>query len=146
MAFKFSTELRVQQCVSGSLKTILDGSVIRLYDGMPPNSADDALSGNSLLCEISVGGDGVTFEPTAVNAVLVKSLSELWQGDVIEGGEVTFFRMVKPADTGTKTKGEVRIQGTVGGPADDLTISNSTLVQGAPQRIEYFAISLLETA
>ena len=54
--------------------------------------------------------------------------------------------MVKQADTGVNTTDEVRIQGTVGGPAADLVISNISLVLGAPQRIEYFAIALLEYA
>lgn len=146
MAFKYSTELRRQQCVVGSLKSILDGSVIRLYSGEPPRSADDRIINNTLLCELTAGGEGVTFEAQAQNAVLTKSLDEVWEGDVEAAGEVTFFRMVSQSDTGDKTDQEVRIQGTVGGPAEDLVISNSNLVQGAPQRLEYFAISLLETA
>lgn len=147
MAFKFSTELRKQQCFSGSLKAILDNSVIRLYDGPVPNNADSALTGsNSLLCEITSGVDPLTFDPTASSPMLVKSMTEVWQGDVVETGSVTFFRLVKQSDTGTNTPLEVRIQGTVGGPAEDLTISNTTLIEGAPLRIEYFSIALLEYA
>lgn len=146
MAFKFSTELRKQQCFSGSLKSILDGCVIRLYSGVVPHSADTGLSSNTLLCEISAAGNGLTFEPSASTPLLSKSLSELWQGDVVASGRVTFFRMVRPSDTGVQSSQEVRIQGTVGGPAEDLTISNPSLVNGAPQRVEYFAIALLEYA
>lgn len=146
MAFKFSTELRRQQCVTGSLKSILDGGVIRLYSGPVPASADSGLSGNTLLLEIDNGGSGLTFESTANGATLTKSLSEVWQGNVSENGIASFFRFVMPSDTGSNTSGEVRIQGTVGGPADDLTISNPSLLQGAPQRLEYFAIALLESA
>lgn len=146
MAFKFSTELRRQQCVVGSLKQILDGGFIRVYSGPVPASADAALSGNDLLVEISASGLGVTFEPTAGDATLVKNLSEIWQGDVLQNGTATFFRFEHQADTGTQTTAEVRMQGTVGGAAADLTISNSSLVQGSPQRLEYFAIALLESA
>lgn len=147
MAFKFSTELRKQQCFSGSLKAILDNSVIRLYDGPVPNNADSALTGsNSLLCEITAGANTLTFDPTASSPMLVKSPEEIWQGDVIKTGSVTFFRLLKQSDTGTNTPLEVRIQGTVGGPAEDLTISNTTLVEGAPMKIEYFSIALLEYA
>lgn len=147
MAFKFSTELRKQQCFSGSLKAILDNSVIRLYDGPVPNNADSALTGsNSLLCEITAGANTLTFDPTASSPMLVKSMTEVWQGDVAKTGSVTFFRLVKQSDTGTNTPLEVRIQGTVGGPAEDLTISNETLILGAPLRIEYFSIALLEYA
>lgn len=147
MAFKFSTELRKQQCFSGSLKSILDNSVIRLYDGPVPNNADSALTGsNSLLCEITAGANTLTFDPTASSPMLVKSMTEVWQGDVVKTGSVTFFRLVKQSDTDTNTPLEVRIQGTVGGPAEDLTISNTTLILGAPLRIEYFSIALLEYA
>lgn len=145
MAFKFSTEVRRQQCVVGSLKSILDGGVIRLYSGPVPGSADSGLTGNTLLCEITAGGNGLTFEPVANGATLTKSLSEVWQGDNVANGVASFFRYVMPSDSGSQTQGEVRIQGTVGGPADDLTISNASLVQGAPQRLEYFAIALLES-
>lgn len=147
MAFKFSTELRRQQCFTGSLMSILNGSVIRIYSGAPPANADDALaSTNIMLCEVNAGGFGVTFDPSSNSPQLIKSLTELWQGDVVAAGQASFFRMLKQSDSGTQTESEVRIQGTVGGPAADLTISNASLVVGAPQRIEYFAIALLESA
>lgn len=148
MAFKFSTEIRRQQCVVGSLKSILDGGIIRLYSGTVPYSADDGLLGNDVLCDITVSGtgDGLSFESTASNATLTKSLNEVWQGNVLKSGTVTFFRFILPTDSGLKNTTEVRIQGSVGGPAADLTISNAMLTLGAPQRLEYFAISLLESA
>lgn len=146
MAFKFSTELRKQQCFTGSLKTILDGCVLRIYSGAVPYGADSALAGQTLLCEITAGGSGLTFEPASTSPTLMKTMSELWQGDVLDTGIATFFRMVRPSDSGAQTEHEVRIQGTVGGPAEDLTISNATLTQGAVQRVEYFAIALLEHA
>lgn len=148
MAFKFSTELRRQQCVGGSLKSILDGGVIQVFSGPVPASADSGLAGNNLLCEISAGGNGtgLTFESAAAGATLTKSLSEVWQGDNLESGTATFFRFVMPSDSGSSTPDEVRVQGTVGGPASDLTITNAVLAQGAPLRLEYFAIALLENA
>lgn len=146
MAFKFSTGLRKQICFTGSLKTILDGSVLRLYSGSLPTTADGTLGSAILLCEIKAGLNPVTFEAGGTQPTLTKKLSELWQGDVLVNGSPTFFRLVKEADTGTTSETEVRVQGTVGGPGDDLTISNPLLFQGAPQRVEYFAISILEQA
>lgn len=145
MAFKFSTETRRQQCVTGSLKSILDGCVVRLYSGPVPSSADAGLSGNTLLCELTADGQGVTFSSDANGATLTKSLNEIWKGYVLVNGEASFFRMVKPADTGSLSTGEVRIQGTVGGPDADLFITNPVLIQGAPQELDYFAIALLES-
>lgn len=147
MAFKFSEEVRRQQCVVGSLKSILDGSVIRLYSGPTPASSDSALlPSNVLLCEITNGGAPVTFESVASGATLTKSLSEVWQGNNVETGTVTFFRMLKPSDSNAAYSNEVRVQGTVGGPAADLTISNAALISGAPNQLQYFAISMLESA
>lgn len=147
MAFKFSEEVRRQQCVVGSLKSILDGGVIRLYSGEVPASADSALvAGNVMLCEITNAEEGLTFEPTASSATLTKSLSEIWQGSNVATGTVTFFRFLKPSDSNSGYLNEVRLQGTVGGPAADLTISNTALIAGAPNRLEYFAISMLESA
>lgn len=147
MAFKFSEEVRRQQCVVGSLKSILDGSVIRLYSGTTPASSDSALlPSNVLLCEITNGGAPVTFESVASGATLTKSLSEVWQGNNVETGTVTFFRMLKPSDSNTAYSNEVRVQGTVGGPTADLTISNASLISGAPNQLQYFAISMLESA
>lgn len=146
MAFKFSTGLRVQQCFGGSLKSILDGSVLQLYGGSVPSGPDESVSGNDLLCEILADGNPLTFESGSTVPLLTKNLSEIWQGDVQTAGVATFFRLVKPSDTGGLSTSEVRIQGTVGGPAADLTISNPGLAQGATQRVEFFAIELLETA
>ena len=146
MAFKFSTGVRKQLCFTGSLKSILDGSVLRLYSGVVPEHADSSLSGATLLCEIKAGSNTVTFQASGTSPTLTKNLSEVWQGDVLANGVPTFFRLLKESDSGNTTDSEIRVQGTVGGPADDLTISNPTLVMGAPQRIEYFAISILEQA
>lgn len=147
MAFKFSSELRRQQCVGGSLKSILDGGIVRVYSGPVPASADSGLlESNVTLCDITNGEEGLTFEATANNATLTKSLSEVWQGNNAENGVATFFRFIMPTDSGLMSSTEVRIQGSVGGPSSDLTISNATLIKGAPQRLEYFAIALLESA
>lgn len=145
MALKFSMELRRQMLVGGSLKHVLDGGVLRLYSGPVPASADSVLSGNDLLVEILAAGQSLTFEGNASNAVLTKSLDQVWQSDVLQNGTPTFFRYVLPADTGGAGSNEVRIQGTVGGPSADMTVTSTVLTQGNPHRIEYFAISLPES-
>ena len=140
----FSTGLRAGQAVTGSLKSLLDGCSIRIYSGPVPASADAALSGNSVLVEVlqQTTGDGLTFEGTAPNAVLEKSLSEIWESDVALSGDATFFRIVKPADTGNASTTEIRIQGTCGLAGADMPMSSTSLVAGAPHRIEYCNIAL----
>ena len=146
MSLKFSTGLRAGQAVTGSLKALLDGGSVRIYSGPVPASADSALSGNTVLVDVKqiTTGDGLTFEATAPNGVLVKSLSEIWESDVANTGEATFFRWVMPSDTGTASTTEVRIQGVCGPAGADMPMSTTLLVSGAPHRIEYCNIALPE--
>lgn len=145
MAFKFSTELCRQQAVSGSLKSILDGCVARFYSGPVPASSDSALSGNTLLLELktSVGGN-LTFEANAEGATLKKALSEIWTGDAVAGGTITFMRLEKPGDTGSGGTESVRVQATVGGPDADIVVSTTLIELGETRVLEYFAIALIE--
>lgn len=148
MALSFSTALRNQMLTTGSFKSIMDGSVIRFYNGPVPtgvNSADVALGGgNTLLLEVSVGGTGtgVTWQTPAANGVITKNLSESWTGNVATGGTPTFFRIVKPADAGGSLGTEVRVQGTAGAASADMILTNSLLVSGTPQALQYGQIAI----
>lgn len=145
MAMKFSTELRRQQAVVGSLKSILDGCVMRFYGGPMPASADSALAGNTLLLELKTSAGGnLTFDANADGAVLKKSLNEVWGGDAVAAGSMTFCRLEKPGDTGGAGTGAVRVQATVGGPAADITVSTTEIELGEARTLEYFAIELKE--
>lgn len=145
MAYKYSTELRRQLAVVGSMKEVLDGGVLRFYGGPVPASADSALSGNTLLLEVktNVGGN-LTFDSNADGAVFKKSLAEIWTGDGVAAGNMTFCRYEKPGDTGGAGTGEVRVQGSVGGPAADITVSSTLIEVGETRTMEYFAIEILE--
>lgn len=153
MAFMFSLGLRKHQIYDGSVLGALDDCFITLYSGIAPLSPSDALTpDNKKLCVISGGLEG-TVEPLAFQAYspssptsLLKDTSQAWQGDVLESGTVNFFRIEKSGDTGELDESAIRIQGTVGGPSDDMTISNPELVEGSLQRLEYFAMTLVEYA
>lgn len=145
MAFKFSTALRRYQATAGSLKSALDGSVMRFYSGPIPASSDAALSGNTLLLELKTSADGnLTFEPIAEGAVLKKSLSEIWRGDGVAAGNMSFFRLLKPGDMNGDSTDDIRVQGTVGGPAADITVSTTAIEVDEERVLEYFAIELRE--
>lgn len=145
MAVKFSTELRRQLCVVGSLKEILDGGSLKVYAGTPPASADAALGGATLLVEVLAAGNELTFEPTATGAVLTKNLTEVWESIIAVTGAPAFFRYELPADTGGQSTSEVRVQGTAGGPGSDLFLTDSTLTASEPLRMQYFAIAIPES-
>ena len=141
---KRSTGLRNYMLASGSFKQALAGTVIRVYGGTAPASADDAIGAATLLCTISVDGDGtgVTLDATASGGVITKNTSEVWAGDVTASGTATFFRMEFAADTGAFSTTAVRMQGTVGLVGADLNFSSVNLTLGDARRINYFAASI----
>ena len=132
MPVKTSTGLAAHLAVAGSLKSAFDGGLIRVYDGTPPASADDAVAGN-LLWTISVDGNGtgLTFAPAAVGRSLVKPDAATWGGATI-AGTPTYYRLVAPGDTGASSTTQARVQGSVGAVAGvDLYMTNPTLVTNA---------------
>ncbi|OLU22904.1 hypothetical protein BVH03_21875 [Pseudomonas sp. PA15(2017)] len=146
MAIKFSTALREGLVVSGPLRTLLNECVVRIYSGSVPVSPDSAIGSAVLLAEISAGGTGtpLTFESAAPNGVLSKSVAENWTGTVIANGSPTFFRLVKPGDTGNAGTTDVRLQGTAGSPGNDMVITELPLITGAPQSFDFFQIAIPE--
>ena len=141
---KRSTGLRNYMLASGSFKAALAGTVLRIYDGAAPASADESIGSAVLLCTISVDGDGtgVTLDATASGGVIVKNPSEVWTGDVTTTGTASFFRMEFAADTGAFSTSAVRMQGTVGLVGADLNFSSINLAPGDARRINYFAASI----
>lgn len=146
MAIKLSTGLREALAAGSSLRAALNNGYVRIYSGAVPASADAALGSATLLNEISAGGTGtpVTFEATAPNGVLAKSVSENWTGNNLEGGTPTFFRYVLSGDAGDASTSAVRFQGTAGGIGSDLIISTLPLVSGAPLTFDLFQLAIPE--
>lgn len=144
MTAKKSTGLAAYLAVTGSIKDALDGCFIYVYSGTEPATADAALSGNTLLFTVSVGGDGstgLTFDGTPVNGVLVKTAAEDWKGTVVANGTASFFRMAATAPTGASTS-DVRLQGDVGTTMlNALTMTSTTCTTGDEKPIDQFQIS-----
>lgn len=145
MAVKLSTGLKETILVTSPARTALTGIVIRVYSGVVPESADSALSGNTLLLEVSVGGagTGVTWESVTQDGALLKAASEVWTGTTVADGVATFFRAVMPSDTGAASSSAIRVQGTVGLIGTDMTLPNVSLVTGTVQNINAGAFSLI---
>lgn len=144
MATKKSTGLATYLAVTGSIKAALDNKLIYIYAGAEPMSADDALSGNTLLVTISVGADGttgLTFNGTTDAGVLKKTASEAWSGVVAASGTANFYRMAAAEPVGASTT-DVRMQGSVGTSVlNDLVLTSTALVSGNTQNIDQFQIS-----
>lgn len=146
MALKYSTALRQGLAVSGSLRSLLNGGLLRIYAGTVPASADSDLGTAVLLNEMSAGGTGtpLTFEETAPSGVLTKSIVENWTGNNVADGTPSFFRFIQPADTGTASTSEVRLQGTCGAVGNDLIITQLPLSSGQPLTLELFQLTVPE--
>lgn len=145
MAVKLSTGLKDAMLITGPARTALTGAVIRVYSGSVPNSPNDALSGNTLLLEVSLNGvgTGISWESLTQDGALLKSATELWTGTVIANGVATFFRMVLPSDTGAASITAIRVQGSVGVLGADLAIPEVSLTTGAIQNINAGAFGLI---
>lgn len=146
MSLKFSTGLRQGLAVSGSLRSLLNQGLLRIYSGTVPTNADAALGSAVLLNEISAGGTGttLTFEAAAPGGVLTKSAAENWTGNNLESGTPSFFRFVQPTDTGNASTTEVRLQGTCGPIGNDLMITQLPLVASQPLTLELFQLAIPE--
>lgn len=143
--FKVSTGLRNYMLDSGSFRDAMNGCLLKIYGGPEPSSADDATGAQAtLLVTISVedSGDGLNFEAAAVNGVISKAAGEAWQGAVENSGIASFFRLELPNDSQSASLTALRAQGTVGQVAEDLNISNTTLIEYSLQVINHFNVAL----
>lgn len=158
---RFSKGMQSHLLGSGSLKGALDGGFLYIYSGTVPAHADDAASGATLLAKITVsgGGTGLTFGTPVQSvtaggeqiATLSKTAAETWSGTILATGTASFFRYVEASDEANhaaSTTTAKRIQGTVGSPASlaDLNLTSTSLTSGQTQNIDYFQITMPETA
>lgn len=141
---KRSTGFRNHVLATGSVKSALDGKVIKVYAGTEPASADDALGSATLLVTISVDatGTGVTMNSTASGGQLSKNPSETWKGVIATSGTAAFFRMETAADTGASSTTAIRLQGNIALDGADLNFSTLELVATNERAINYFTVSL----
>ncbi len=143
MTIKSSTGLRNHALVTGSIKSALDGLVIKLFSGTVPVDADAAETG-TLLATITVNNTGtpLTFAATAESGVLAKNDSEIWSGLVTTGGTCTHYRLQASGDANAASTSAIRVQGSVGLIGADLNVSDPVLVGAAIQNIDYFVVAL----
>lgn len=145
MSTQFSTGLRNDMLVTGSLKSLMDGGFLKFYSGPVPASADAALDGaNTLLCTISNNGTGtgLTLATSASGGTVAKNASEVWKGTNSASGAASFVRFVKSSDTGAASITERRIQGLVDVVGAEANLSNVVLTSGAEQLIDSCVFAL----
>ena len=142
---KLSTGLRNNMLAVAGFKQSMDSSVLRIYAGAEPADADADASGNTLICIIYNGNDGLTpltFEAAAANGEIQKLNSENWAGTNSTSDTATFYRLLKPADADGASTTEFRVQGSIGTAGKELNLSSVALVNLATQDIDYYSIAL----
>ncbi|MFD1259446.1 hypothetical protein [Entomomonas asaccharolytica] len=128
---KISKALALQIGSTSSLKEAIDNTVLRLFAGNVPDTADDSIGSATMLVEIRASdGSPLQFEVDSLGRV-IKSSNQQWNGTAINTGRATFYRLVKESDTNGVATTEVRIQGTVSDMGADLTITNPDITTGA---------------
>lgn len=144
MTVKSSTGLRNHVMGIGSLRALLHGACeIRIYAGTVPASPDDAIGSATRLVTIRKNGtDPLGFDVTVADGTFVKDPSELWRGDAVATGVAAFYRLTLTADDDGASTSQPRQQGTVGLAGADLTLTNVNITSGAPQTLDYGAVTL----
>ncbi len=153
MSLKLSTGLRNQVLATGSLRSILNGQVIRMYSGPEPLSPDDAISSaiNTLLLTYSLNATatGLTFEATPVAGSLVKTVAETWSGvgtgtNGVLRGQMGFWRMVPSADDQSLySDSALRLQGNVGlTTAFDIVVASLNVIGGTTYSLSGFSLEM----
>lgn len=140
---RLSTGLRNYLLSGGSLRSALNGGVIRIYTGPMPATPDDATpAGASMICEVTAesGPNGLSFEAAAAGGRLQKDPAEVWSGAATADAQAAWFRFVPDSDSGAASDTALRIQGTVSNVGADLNMSNTLFATGATQTIDYFSI------
>lgn len=142
MAIKASLGLRNKMLDTSSFDAQMNLGFLRIFTGAGPASADDAESG-TLLVIISLGstGTGISFAAAASGGVIQKASAETWSGVNVATGTAGYYRFVAPGDTGLASSTESRIQGTVATAGADLNLSSTSLISGATQTIDFFAVA-----
>jgi hypothetical protein len=101
--------------------TALDSGFIRIYDGSQPATADTALSGQTLLAELTFGADAF---PSAVAGVLTANAITS-DSSANATGTAAWARLLKTDGT------SVVMDGTVGTSAANVVINSTAISAGA---------------
>lgn len=103
-----------------ALARLLDGGKLRIYSGTQPATADTALSGNTLLAELTFNA---TSAPAASSGVLTFN-SITSASSAAASGTASFFRCVKADGT------TVVMDGSVGTSSANLIMATTTISAG----------------
>ena len=127
-------------CASGTRDLALDvkydqlnGGTLRIYDGIPPADADTALSGNTLLAQLTFGSPA--FAAASGGSKTANAITA--ETNAPAGGAATFWRGL------TSAPASVVCQGTVGltGSGESVELDDVVIPLGATVTVSSCVIS-----
>lgn len=130
MALSYITTLRNARL--DAITTVIGASgFLIIYSGTPPADANTALSGNTVLAQLTLNA---TFAPAASASVLtLNAITADSSADAT--GTATFFRLTTSSSTTYK------MQGTVGAGSGDLSLNTTAIVIAAQVSCSSFVIT-----
>lgn len=131
MSVQFTSSVR-DSMLSALITAAGANAHIRIYSGTKPANADTALSGNTLLADITCGA---TFATTS-GGTLTLSGTPLSDTSADNTGTASFFRVLK-SDLTT-----VVYQGDVGTSGSDLNLNTTSIAAGGPVQINSWTLSI----
>jgi hypothetical protein len=148
MAFTLSTGLKNALLNNAGLKSALANGQIRIFNGVRPQSADDAESG-AVLCIITLNSaamvsgvvtNGLVIDTPSGGAVGIPS-GAVWSGKNLATGNATWFRWYPntfDAHQGVATGGDkIRLDGNcAAGGGGDLNLSTTNLKINVPTTVD----------
>ena len=150
MAERLSTGFVDAVNQTGSVKATMTNSVIHIYSGTQPATADAAETGTLLLILTESGGAFVSGAPgnglnmgTSTGGVLSKAAAETWQGlglaAASTGTVAGYFRWyANTVVTGISTTA-VRVDGAIGTSSSyEMQMSNTTIAEGGLSTVQTF--------
>jgi hypothetical protein len=148
MALKLSQGLRDAMLITGSFKVVMDGGEVRIFTGSAPASPNDAETGTKLVTIQSDAGDNLMDFDASLSAAgqIQKDTTQVWSSNASATGTAGYFRYTFPigTDAGGSSTTLKRLQGDVGTSGSDLNMSSVSIVNGAPQTIDTFKITIPE--
>lgn len=140
LGLKFSTTAR--NAMLDALRTEIDAgagaAILAIYSGTKPATPATALSGNTLLAQLTLT------DPAATGASSgVLTLSAITQDSSADNtGTATWFRIYKSADgTTISDPTNAVVDGTVGTSGCDLNLTSTAIVATEPVSISSFTIT-----
>lgn len=136
----------------GSVSDLFRHSVLCIYSGSQPTSADDEESG-SLLVTISLGSgtftagseeNGLNFDESA-NGVLSKRSGEVWSGVGVLAGTAGWFRIYDNSKTTGASTTAIRMDGAIATSGSDLNMSNTSITSGGTTTLDSVTLTRAES-